>query len=236
MVLLVVLGFVAALLLGALAGAWVVFRQYGARLRETDADFDGVSRRLGEVTSALAAAEAENRLLTGHNERLSAQRHACLAGVPAGHAEGRRIHLAAGRADGQREGALRTLAPALRTAGNHGGHSVDQVVTEIGSGLNGHRARYTKLLKDPSVGTIIVEHRDRAARFGVEHLEAALSAQNRTLAVVDEGELQDDLVRDMTDVLTSFCARLYGRRGAKARAKAALRTAETAAPAEEPAQ
>jgi predicted site-specific integrase-resolvase len=107
------------------------------------------------------------------------------------------------------------------------GHSVDQVVTEVGSGLNGHRAKFTKLLKDPSVGTIIVEHRDRAARFGVEHLEAALSAQNRKLAVIDEGELQDDLVRDMTDVLTSFCARLYGKRGAKARAKAALKTAET---------
>lgn len=73
MVLLVVLGFIAALLLGLLAGAWVVSRQYGTRLRETEADFDGVSRRLGEVTSALAAAEAENRLLTGHNERLSVQ-------------------------------------------------------------------------------------------------------------------------------------------------------------------
>ncbi|MGH9001973.1 MAG: IS607 family transposase, partial [Acidimicrobiia bacterium] len=71
-----------------------------------------------------------------------------------------------------------------------------------------------------------VEHRDRLARFGVEHLEAALSAQGRRVVVVDEGEVDDDLVRDMTEVLTSLCARLYGRRGARNRAEKALRCAE----------
>jgi len=35
----------------------------------------------------------------------------------------------------------------------------------------------------------------------------------------------DDLVRDMVDVLTSMCARLYGRRGARNRAEKALRCA-----------
>ena len=40
------------------------------------------------------------------------------------------------------------------------------------------------------------------------------------------GELRDDdLVRDMTQVLTSFCARLYGRRSARNRAEKALRCA-----------
>lgn len=38
----------------------------------------------------------------------------------------------------------------------------------------------------------------------------------------DDTELDDDLVRDMTEVLTSFCARLYGRRAAKHRAEKAL--------------
>ena len=36
---------------------------------------------------------------------------------------------------------------------------------------------------------------------------------------MDQGELKDDLVQDMIEVLTSFCARLYGRRSAKNRAK-----------------
>jgi putative resolvase len=35
---------------------------------------------------------------------------------------------------------------------------------------------------------------------------------------LDSGEVTDDLVRDMVEVLTSFCARLYGRRSARNRA------------------
>ena len=43
---------------------------------------------------------------------------------------------------------------------------------------------------------VVVEHRDRLARFGVEHLQAALAAQGRRIVVVDTGETADDLVRD----------------------------------------
>lgn len=103
---------------------------------------------------------------------------------------------------------------------------VRQAVTEVGSGLNGTRPKLRRLLADPSVQVVVVEHRDRLARFGVEYLEAALSAAGRTLLVVDDGELEDDLVRDMTEVLTSFCARLYGRRSAKRRAEAAAAAAQ----------
>jgi putative resolvase len=63
------------------------------------------------------------------------------------------------------------------------------------------------------------------ARFGVEYIEAALSAQGRTVRVVDEGEGEDDLVREMTDVLTSFFTRLYGKRAARSRAEKALAAA-----------
>jgi len=103
---------------------------------------------------------------------------------------------------------------------------VDEVVTEVGSAMNAKRPRLARLLADASVTRIIVEHRDRLARFGVEHLGAALSAQGRVILVVDEGEVDDDLVRDMTEVLTSLCARLYGRRGARNRALRAITTAK----------
>jgi putative resolvase len=105
------------------------------------------------------------------------------------------------------------------------GMSVDEVVTEVGSGLNGKRRRLARLLADSTATCVVVEHRDRLARFGVEHLEAALSAQGRRVVVVDEGEVDDDLVRDVTEVLTWLCARLYGRRGARNRAEKALRCA-----------
>jgi putative resolvase len=58
--------------------------------------------------------------------------------------------------------------------------------------------------------------------MNVEFVEAALSAAGRRLVVLDEGEVEVDLVRDMTEVLTSFCARLYGRPSARNRAQKAL--------------
>lgn len=103
--------------------------------------------------------------------------------------------------------------------------TVARVVSEVGSALNGARPKLKRLLADPDASVIVVEHRDRLARFGVEYIEAALSAQGRTVRVVDTGEVEDDLVRDMTDVLTSFCARLYGKRAARNRAERALAAA-----------
>ncbi len=99
---------------------------------------------------------------------------------------------------------------------------VGEVVTEVGSGLNGHRRKLHRLLSDPDARVIVVEHRYRLARFGTEHLEAVLAASGRRLVVVDDSELDDDLVRDMVEVLTSMCARLYGRRGARNRALRAV--------------
>jgi putative resolvase len=100
--------------------------------------------------------------------------------------------------------------------------AVDQVVTEVGSGLNGRRPKLARLLADPKVATIVVEHRDRLARFGVEQLQAALAAHDRRLLVADPTETIDDLARDMVEALTGFCARTYGRRGARNRALRAL--------------
>ena len=77
-----------------------------------------------------------------------------------------------------------------------------QAVSEVGSGLNGHRPQLIKLLADPKIQTIVVEHRDRFMRFRAEYVEAALSAQGRKLMVVESSELKDDLVRDMIEVLT----------------------------------
>jgi predicted site-specific integrase-resolvase len=102
------------------------------------------------------------------------------------------------------------------------GLTVGRVVTEVGSALNGHRRKFLALLRDPAVTVIVVEHRDRFARFGAEYVEAALSAQGRRLAVVDPSEVDDDLVRDVTEILTSLCARLYGQRAARNRAARAV--------------
>lgn len=97
--------------------------------------------------------------------------------------------------------------------------------SEVGSGMNGNRTKVQRLLADSNIQTIVVEHRDRLGRMNIGLVEAALSATGRDLVVLDDGEVEDDLVSDMTDVLTSFCARLYGHRSAKNRAQRALECA-----------
>ena len=104
--------------------------------------------------------------------------------------------------------------------------AVCEVVTEVGSGMKGGRGKLSRLLADPTATTIIVEHPERLARIGVEQLEAALAAQGRKVVVVDDGEVDDDLELEMTEVLLSLCARFYGRRGAGKRAEKALNCAQ----------
>lgn len=153
-----------------------------------------------------------------------------LVDVPAAapHTRGRLVVYARVSSHDQRADLDRQVARAVGWASEQ--HlAVDQVVTEVGSGLNGRRPRLARLLADAQVATIVVEHRDRLARVGVEHLEAALAAHGRRLLVADPQETTDDLVRDMIEVLTSFCARLYGRRGARNRALRALTAAKRSA-------
>jgi putative resolvase len=102
------------------------------------------------------------------------------------------------------------------------GLPVVRVEAEVGSGMNGARAKARRLVTDPAATVVVVEHRDRLGRMNTELAEAALSAHGRRLAVLDEGEVTDDLVRDVIEVLTLFCARLYGRRSARNRALKAV--------------
>jgi predicted site-specific integrase-resolvase len=93
--------------------------------------------------------------------------------------------------------------------------TVVRSVSEIGSGLNGHRTKVMRLVADPSVHTIVVEHRGRLVRFGSEYIETAMSDSGRKVVVVDQTEMKDDLVQD--------------NRAAKALAAAATQTPDDAA-------
>ena len=99
---------------------------------------------------------------------------------------------------------------------------VDEVFVEAGSGLNGSRRKLLGVLSKPGLGIVLVEHRDRLARFGFDLVDALLRARGGGVLVVEDREVDDDLVRDMTEVLTSLCARQYGRRSARRRAERAV--------------
>jgi len=79
---------------------------------------------------------------------------------------------------------------------------VDKGVTEVGTALNAHRRIFLALMRDSSVMRIVVEHRGRFCRFGSGYVSAALAARGRELVVVHTAEVDDDLARDMAEILT----------------------------------
>lgn len=91
---------------------------------------------------------------------------------------------------------------------------------KIGSGINGHQRKLSRILSDLRASVIVVEHRDRLTRFGVEHQVAS----GWRIVVLGDAETADDLVGDVTEVLASSCARLYGRWSASRRAVVATGT------------
>ncbi len=127
-----------------------------------------------------------------------------------------------------RKGDLQRQADRLKAFALGMGIENPEVVAETGSGMDDGRRGLDRVLSDPTVGTIVVERRDRLACMDAGLVESALKAQGRRVIVVDDTESDDDLVRGMTEALTSFCARLYGRRAAKRKADAALRAARDA--------
>ena len=95
-------------------------------------------------------------------------------------------------------------------------------VKEIGSGINSHRKGLMRLLSNSQAQIILVEHRDRLMRFGFDYIESSLAAQGRKIIAIEAQEVTDDVVRDLHEVIVSMCARLYGKRSAKNRAKKAI--------------
>lgn len=121
------------------------------------------------------------------------------------------------------------------------GYQVSKEVTEIASGLNDQRPKLLKLLADTSIGTIVVENRDRLTRFGSHYIETLLIAQGRSLDIVfqtdtgtpfhstdlkgrleeslSSGTRENELVDDFVSMITSMAACIYGRRQSKRRAE-----------------
>lgn len=97
------------------------------------------------------------------------------------------------------------------------GWVIDDVVKEVGSGLNDNRKQLVKMLKDPTVKRIVVEHRDRLTRFGFHYLEILAEIEGFEIVVVNKTLDNDknDLMSDFTAIITSFCARLYSKRRQK---------------------
>ena len=103
----------------------------------------------------------------------------------------------------------------------------EEVVSDIGSGLNGKkpglRSLLTKLLFG-KIARLVVTHEDRLLRFGVDfirHLCQFVKTELKVLMLPPEKTFEEELAKDVITLMTVFCARLYGRRSRKAKSRTA---------------
>lgn len=96
------------------------------------------------------------------------------------------------------------------------GYQVHKIVKEVASGVNDNRPKLLKLLSDPTITRIVVEHKDRLTRFGFNYIDELFKLEGRKIEVVNLAENgKEDLVEDLVAIIYSFCARLYGQRRSK---------------------
>ena len=96
------------------------------------------------------------------------------------------------------------------------GYQVHKIAKEVGSGINDSRPQLLKLLSDPKITRIVVEHKDRLTRFGFNYIEELFKVEGRKIEVVNLAENgKEDLEEDLVAIIYSFCAKLYGQRRSK---------------------
>jgi len=94
------------------------------------------------------------------------------------------------------------------------GWEIHNIVKECASGLNDERPKLTKILTERKATRIIVEHKDRLARFGFNYIKI-LYPECNIIIVNRASDDKTDLMTDFVSLVTSFCSRLYGLRRTK---------------------
>jgi predicted site-specific integrase-resolvase len=96
-----------------------------------------------------------------------------------------------------------------------------EVISDLGSGMNYHKKGLRRLLNSilgGDVGRLVITHKDRLLRFGAELVFAICEAKQVEVVVLNQGEdtsFEEDLAKDILEIITVFSARLYGSRSRK---------------------
>lgn len=111
---------------------------------------------------------------------------------------------------------LKTQKERLINYCNAKGYSVYNIIEEFGSGINDKRPKLQKLLNEQDFTLLVVEHKDRLTRLGFNYIETLLNKNGIIIEVVNNVDNdQEDLIQDFVSIITSYCARIYGKRRSK---------------------
>lgn len=96
-----------------------------------------------------------------------------------------------------------------------------EVIADLGSGMNYSKKGLKRLLDeivDDRIGRLVITHKDRLLRFGAELVFAICEAKDVEVVILNRGEdtsFEEDLAKDVLEIITVFSARLYGARSCK---------------------
>lgn len=114
---------------------------------------------------------------------------------------------------------------------NANGWKTHENILEIGSGLNDNRKKLLKIFSQGLATRLIVEHKDRLARFGVSYINEICKNIGCELHIINKQENdRDDLMQDFVSIITSFCARLYGLRRSRRKTESLIKSLENDTP------
>jgi len=106
------------------------------------------------------------------------------------------------------------------------GITIDEVIQDIGSGLNFNRNGLNlliKMIENDEVSKIIIFYKDRLVRFGFEILETICTFHNVEIIIIDKTDLekskQEEFVEDIISIIHHFSMKLYGSRNYKQKTK-----------------
>lgn len=96
------------------------------------------------------------------------------------------------------------------------GYSIHKIIEEFGSGINDKRPKLEKLILEGDFSKIIIEHKDRLSRLGFNYLEMLCKITGKEIEIVNNIQTdEEDIIQDFVSIVTSFCARIYGKRRSK---------------------
>ncbi|MGO3139086.1 MAG: IS607 family transposase [Lactococcus lactis] len=105
----------------------------------------------------------------------------------------------------------------LRNYANGKGIILDEVITDIGSGLNYKRKKWNQLLDSimsNEIDTIYITYKDRFIRFGYDWFEKLANKFNTQIVVLNNPDLSptEELTEDLVSIIHVFSCRIYGLR------------------------
>lgn len=96
-----------------------------------------------------------------------------------------------------------------------------EVIKDLGSGMNYHKPGLNRLLEmilRKQMKRLVITHKDRLLRFGSELVFALCAHQQIEIVIIHKGEqptFEEELAKDVLEIITVFSARLYGSRSKK---------------------